>query len=169
MSSTLPRVTAKHLALQAWNLFITNGPPEWLDSQQTLQLYRVRWQIELLFRLWKSQAKLSQVGRYRKARIICQLYARLIALVLFNWLAAPWRFSSSFPKAWRVFQRFVDLLLRLSPVTGGLYHDYFAKWLTTFYVLLSRTHVKSRLQLINYLFGPGLSLMRMGHSARFML
>jgi len=107
-------ITAKHLALQAWNLFITNVPPEWLDSQQILHLYRVRWQVELLFRLWKSQVKLSQVGRYRKARIICQLYARLIALVLFNWLAAPWRFSSqgelSFPKAWCVFQRFVGRL-----------------------------------------------------------
>jgi hypothetical protein len=82
-------LTAKQLALQAWNLFITNVPAGWLDSQQALQLYRVRWQIELLFKLWKSQAKLSQVGRYRHARVVCQLYARLIGLVLFNWLAAP--------------------------------------------------------------------------------
>ncbi len=80
-----------------------------------LHLYRVRWQIELLFKLWKSQAKLSQVGRYRQARIVCQLYARLIALGLFNWLATPWRFASqgelSFPKAWRVFQRYVVRLV----------------------------------------------------------
>jgi hypothetical protein len=108
-------LTAKHLALQAWNLFITNVPAGWLDSQQALQLYRVRWQIGLLFKLWKSQAKLSHVGRYRHARVVCQLYARLIGLVLFNWLAAPWRFPPqgelSFPKAWRVFQRFVGRLM----------------------------------------------------------
>lgn len=116
-------LTAKHLALQSWNLFITNVPPEWLDSQQVLQLYRVRWQVELLFKLWKSQAKLGQVGRYRKARIVCQLYARLIALVLFNWLAVPWRVSErgelSLPKAWRVFQRFV---VRLLEVIAGSWH-----------------------------------------------
>jgi hypothetical protein len=108
-------LTAKHLVLQAWNLFTTNVPPTWLDSQQVLGLYRVRWQIELLFKLWKSQAKLSQVGHYRHARIVCQLYARLIAVVLFNWLAAPWRFPPQgelgLPKAWRVFQRYVGRLV----------------------------------------------------------
>jgi hypothetical protein len=108
-------LTAKHLALQTWNLFITNVPPEWLDSHQVLLLYRVRWQIELLFKLWKSQAKLGQVGTYRRERIVCQLYARLIALVLFNWLVAPHRFSDvaelSFPKAWRIFQRFAGRLI----------------------------------------------------------
>ena len=102
-------ITAKHLALQAWNLFITNLPIDRASSQQVLQLYRVRWQAELLFKLWKSQAKLSQVGTYRPARVVCQLYARLLGVVLFNWLAAPLRLTAhgelSLPKAWRVFQQ----------------------------------------------------------------
>jgi len=46
----------RHLDLLAWALFITNVPSDWLSPQQISLIYRVRWQVELVFKLWKSQA-----------------------------------------------------------------------------------------------------------------
>jgi hypothetical protein len=86
------QVTQRHLRLLAWGLMITNVPVDILPAQALITLYRVRWQIELFFKLCKSQFQLDVVGPWRLSRLLCQLYARLIGLVLFQWLIAPWRF-----------------------------------------------------------------------------
>jgi hypothetical protein len=101
-----------HLVLQEWSLFITNVPADWLSFDQILILYRVRWQIELLFKLCKSQAKLACIGQWCPERILCQLYARLLGVVLFQWVTSPYRVVSSrelsLPKAFRLMQRQAD-------------------------------------------------------------
>lgn len=103
------------LALLEWNLFMTNVPADWLTPDQILVVYRVRWQAELVFKLWKSQAKLSDVGSCKPARVLCQFYARLLGVVLFHWSVAPWRFTLqtelSLPKAFRILQRYALRLL----------------------------------------------------------
>lgn len=108
--------SSRLLALQGWQLFITNIPPQQLSFPQVLLAYRVRWQIELIFKLWKSQAKLASIGKWRQERVLCQLYARLIAVLLFHRLTAPLRFSSHFelshPKAFRLVQRHTLTLIR---------------------------------------------------------
>jgi hypothetical protein len=100
----------RHLDLLAWALFITNVPSDWLSPQQISLIYRVRWQVELVFKLWKSQACLDGVGYYGLARVLCQFYARLLGLILFHWSVAPYRSipsgEISLPKAFAVFQRF---------------------------------------------------------------
>jgi hypothetical protein len=105
----------RHLALLAWSLFITNVPEAWLSPAQVVIVYRVRWQVELIFKLWKSQAKLKDVGTWKPARVLCQFYARLLGVVLFHWTVAPWRFAGltelSLPKAFRVLQRYALRLL----------------------------------------------------------
>jgi hypothetical protein len=111
----------RHLDLLAWSLFITNVPSDWLSPQQIMVIYRVRWQVELVFKLWKSQANLDGVGYYGLARVLCQFYARLLGLVLFHWCVAPRRCipsgEISLPKAFNVFQRFalrfMDVMRRL--------------------------------------------------------
>jgi hypothetical protein len=85
-------LTPRTLALAEWNIFCTNVPPTWWDSQQVLAAYRLRWQVELLFKLAKSQAGLAASGNWRPARVLCCLYARLIVLVLTYQLTAPLRF-----------------------------------------------------------------------------
>ena len=104
--------SARHLALLEFSFFITNVPPELLTAEQVPLLYALRWQIELIFKLWKSQAKLARLGAWRADRVLCQWYARLIGLVLFHWLVAPFRFLDnrelSLPKAFTLFQGFVS-------------------------------------------------------------
>jgi DDE family transposase len=103
-----------YLTLLEWTILITNVPPSWLSWAQVMALYGLRWQIELIFKVWKSQAKLASVGQWRPQRVLCHLYARLLALVLFHWLVAPWRFGEwgelSWPKAFQVFQRHASRL-----------------------------------------------------------
>lgn len=82
--------SAAHLSLQGWDLYLTNLPAEW-SSQDIQSLYKLRWQIELIFRLWKSQLRLAHVGSWRVERVLCQLYAHLIGCVLAHALTADWR------------------------------------------------------------------------------
>jgi len=86
------QVTQRHLHLLAWNLMITNMPCDHVAGPALCTLYRVRWQIELFFKLCKSQFRLDALGPWRLQRVLCQVYARLLGLVLFQWLIAPWRF-----------------------------------------------------------------------------
>jgi hypothetical protein len=46
-------LSPRHLALLSWSLYITNVPPELLSLEEAVRLYRVRWQIELIFKVWK--------------------------------------------------------------------------------------------------------------------
>lgn len=105
----------RQLILLEWSSLITNVPASRLSFAQAFCLYRIRWHIELIFKLWKSQAKLAAVGNMRFARVMCQLFARLIGLVIFQWLVAPVRvtddFELSFPKAFQILQRHTSRLL----------------------------------------------------------
>src|SRR5262249_12251415 len=116
------RAAAKHgqqpsersLALLDWSLFISNVPQQWLDTQHVALVYRVRWQIELLFKLWKSQALLECVGQCGPERFLCQLYARLLGLLFFHWLLTgipleP-KCQLSLPKAFAILQRYAARL-----------------------------------------------------------
>jgi len=61
------------MASTHWTVFITNAPAESLSPPEALTLARARWQIETLFKLWKSQARSTNgaaqtPGAYRPLR-----------------------------------------------------------------------------------------------------
>jgi hypothetical protein len=114
--------SATYLTLLSWNLFVTNVPAARLTARQVMAFYRLRWQIELVFKVWKSCAPLDHLGAWRTDRVLCVLYAKLIGLALFHWLAAPYRLCDdqelSWPKAFRRWQTAIPALfkaLRRSP------------------------------------------------------
>jgi len=79
-------VSAERLQLADWTLFVTNVPSEWLNLEQAWVLARVRWQIELLFKLWKSHGQLD-VWRSRKPwHILCEVYAKLLGQLMQHWI-----------------------------------------------------------------------------------
>lgn len=67
------------LTLCDWFVLITNLPPEQLSVEEALVVYRVRWQIELLFKCYKSESGLAR----SRART---LWPRLVELAA-KWLA----------------------------------------------------------------------------------
>ena len=81
----------RHLELLNWSLFITNVPAAMLSLQQVVLLYSVRWQIELLFKLFKSECRLDRVAGRRRERVLSELYAKLIGVVVMQFLLAPYR------------------------------------------------------------------------------
>ena len=83
--------TREYLFLLGWTLFLTNIPAQWLSLTQVALLYRVRWQIELIFKLWKSDCGLNAIGPWRSERILTELYAKLIGALLLQFLLAPQR------------------------------------------------------------------------------
>ena len=79
------------LALMNWTIFVTNIPDEMLSMQQIAILYSIRWQIELVFKLWKSHCGLRRVAGFRRERVLVELYGKLIGAVLTHFLIAPLR------------------------------------------------------------------------------
>jgi hypothetical protein len=73
-------------ALLAWDIYLTNVPVELLSTHEVFEVAHVRWQIELLFKLWKSQNLLDNWRTTNPWRILCEVYAKLIAVVIQHWL-----------------------------------------------------------------------------------
>lgn len=70
--------------LQYMNLFITNVPDTMLPASQIVDLYRVRWQIELMFKNWKSILKIDKVRKMKADRVRCYLLGKFLWILL-NW------------------------------------------------------------------------------------
>lgn len=65
-----------------FSLFITNVEKHDLEPQQVAEIYRLRWQIELMFKNWKSLFGINKIKVKRKERMECQLYAKLLWIVM---------------------------------------------------------------------------------------
>lgn len=76
--------TTLHLA--QWTIVLTTAPNELLSVPEALVLLRLRWQMELLFRLWKEHGLLDQWRTEKPERIRCEVYAKLIGLLIQHWL-----------------------------------------------------------------------------------
>jgi hypothetical protein len=79
------------LYLANWNIFITNADEEMLTPEQILALYPLRWEIELVFKLWKSTCHINCVRTENVYRMLSELYARLIGIVVNSYLFYPQR------------------------------------------------------------------------------
>jgi Transposase DDE domain len=105
--------SAQKLRLAPWTVLLTNVPEERLSLTEALVLTRVRWQIELVFKLWKSHAQLDEWRSHKPARVLCEIYAKLLALVISHWLllVSCWHFPDrSLAKAFPILQHFAFYL-----------------------------------------------------------
>jgi len=82
-----------------FNVFITNVPKELLATDNISRVYRTRWQIELVFKTWKSLLLIHKTKPVKKHRFECQLLAKFI-WVLLNW---------------KIFQAISKFILKESP------------------------------------------------------
>lgn len=79
-------VGAARLRLAEWTVYVTNVPVEKLSVEEVFVLARARWQVELLFRLWKSHGHVDKSRSEKPWRILCEVYAKLLAMVVEHWL-----------------------------------------------------------------------------------
>jgi IS4 transposase len=75
----------RSLEMAHWTIYLTNASPEQLTCQAVFLIARYRWQIELLFRLWKSDLHIDTWRTKLPNRILCELYAKLVAAIITQW------------------------------------------------------------------------------------
>jgi Transposase DDE domain len=69
-----------------WQIVITNVPVALLTLAEAFVLLRCRWQIELLWKLWKMQGLVDEWQTKNEARILCEVYAKLLGLLVQHWV-----------------------------------------------------------------------------------
>jgi hypothetical protein len=76
----------ERLAWCDWTIFVTNVPRDRLAPAEVAVLYRARWQIELMFKRWKSLGRVADLTGSTVTRQLVRLWARLLAMLAQHWL-----------------------------------------------------------------------------------
>lgn len=108
-------------ALEAcdWVVLITNLSEDQLTMKEAVVLYRARWQIELLFKRWKSIGRVNLLDGRNDVITMTRFWARLCAAVIQHWLTVVGGWSKtllvSFTKLCQLIQEIArDLALAMN-------------------------------------------------------
>jgi hypothetical protein len=110
-----------YLTLLAWNLFLTNVPGTVWLPQTVAIAYALRWQVELVFKAWKSHLHLATLTTTTKNSTLCYLYGRMWLSVLTFALCPTLRVT-----VWQKQQRELSLLKLVRHCQAGA-----EQWLQT--------------------------------------
>jgi hypothetical protein len=105
--------TAARLAWCDWTILVTSVLEDQLTPTEATVLYRARWQVELLFKRWKSQNLVAELSGSTVVRQMVRLWARFVATVVQHWLilASVWGDpTKSLSKACEAVRQFVGRL-----------------------------------------------------------
>lgn len=87
------------------NLLITNIEDTAICADQIYSLYRLRWQIELVFKAWKSVLKIHRFGKMKAHRLKCYLYAKLL------WVMVSWEiYQCGYRQVWSRTKRMLSVI-----------------------------------------------------------
>jgi len=122
----------EHLFMAGWILMVTNAPREWIPAEMVRPFYSLRWQIELLFKQWKSVLAVDSSNTSKEPRLQCELLGRLLVASLIQQIHAEanidlWnkkRKEISFDKLYKRFQERLFLIkekLLLSLLKAEIY------------------------------------------------
>lgn len=129
----------------ALNLFITSAPQELISIKTAWEIYTLRWQIELTFKVWKSLCKIDKVKKVKKDRLECYIWSKLLLIVLcwqVAWftgmlLRRHYGKNLSYFKAFKTLMRDVVALKKIF-VDGTLAAE---SYLAEFLILSSKKHL----------------------------
>lgn len=54
---------------------------------QLYSLYRIRWQVELVFKVWKSVLGMHKIRTRKSSRVYCEIYGKLILSVFISMMS----------------------------------------------------------------------------------
>lgn len=92
-----------------FNLFITNVDEGVLKTKDINYMYSLRWQIELIFKTWKSTFCIAHIKKVKKERFECQIYARLLLIVV----------------SWNMYARINNFVVNSRNIDATMYLSYF--------------------------------------------
>jgi hypothetical protein len=73
-------------SLNQWTIFVTNLSSS-IEVDVLLQVYSLRWQIELLFKMMKTFLNLRSIDAVSQPRALISLYTSLISMTLLSFVA----------------------------------------------------------------------------------
>lgn len=92
------------------DIYITNASNSMIQPDNYKPVYGLRWQIELVFKVWKSLCKIDKIKKVKIHRFECMLLAGLI-WILANWsifqVLNDWMFNQTKSKTcsiWKFFR-----------------------------------------------------------------
>ena len=102
------RPSKEVLKFAPWSIYITNVSDKVLTAKQVHLVYTVRWQIELLFKLCKSEIGIDKVNGRNENRVLCEIYAKLICVIQFLYICFPFNCENndelSLQKSYKLFK-----------------------------------------------------------------
>ncbi|MEB8933068.1 IS4 family transposase [Bacillus cereus] len=72
----------KSKRLTGINIYVSNTPEGIVPMEQIHDFYSLRWQIEIIFKTWKSLFQIHHWQNIKQERLECHVYGRLIAIFI---------------------------------------------------------------------------------------
>lgn len=82
------KASALDLEAAQYVVLFTTAPASRMSAYMCLALYRVRWQVELAFKRWKSLCHFDRLPNYRGDTILSWLYAKLLLALVMHRMAS---------------------------------------------------------------------------------
>ncbi len=76
------KYSEKSKRLTGINIYITNIAREIVPKEHVHDLYSLRWQVEIVFKTWKSFFQIDRCKDVKRERLECHLYGQLIAILI---------------------------------------------------------------------------------------
>lgn len=80
-------MSASKRLLLNFSMFVTNAPEEYLSTAMVGTVYRLRWEIELVFKRWKSQLNIDHLEGIHVERIDCLIWSRLCTALIIEFIS----------------------------------------------------------------------------------
>lgn len=81
-------MSASKKLLLHFTMFVTNIPQELLYAELIGTVYRLRWEVELIFKRWKSQLEIDHLKGIHVERIDCLIWSRLCTVLIVELITA---------------------------------------------------------------------------------
>jgi hypothetical protein len=81
---TGPSITAEQLEAAEYVVLFTTVPADRLSAARCIEAYRLRWQVELQFKRWKSLCHLDRLPDYRDDTILSWVTAKVLLGLLLD-------------------------------------------------------------------------------------
>ncbi|MGE0090568.1 MAG: IS4 family transposase [Bacteroidales bacterium] len=82
-SKSKKNISEEVLKLMSWTIFITTISSDKSDFKELMAMYRLRWRIEVLFKIWKSYLKFGNIHNVSECQLNAILLSRFIMIVLY--------------------------------------------------------------------------------------
>jgi hypothetical protein len=86
------KVSKQALLMAGWDVRITNASCEMLSVEAVFVVSRLRWQIELFFKLCKSLSLVDESRSRNPFRVLSEIFAKLLGCLVQHWcsVASAW-------------------------------------------------------------------------------